>query len=132
MIEKVVDIQITRRISENHLDEVMQSAYKENHSTETALVRLHNDILWSLDGDVTVALVCLDLSAAFDTIDPLRRFERRMGITGNCLDWFTSYLTNRKVGLPSVGYALNLDLTFGVPQRSILSPSLFRVYMLEI
>ena len=46
----------------------MQSAYKAGHSTETALVRVKNDILTSMDNNQCVLLVLLDLSAAFDTV----------------------------------------------------------------
>jgi len=51
------------------LDEKMQSAYKSGHSTETALLRLKNDMLMAIDGRKAVILVLLDLSAAFNTID---------------------------------------------------------------
>ena len=92
--------QITTYTSVNKLDEIMQSAYRTNHSTETALTRIHNDILWALDRDEAVLLVSLDLSAAFNTIDYkilLSRLECRLGITGNCLKWIRSYLENRKL-----------------------------------
>ena len=46
-----------------------QSAYKTFHSTETALLKIHNDILSSMDNDKVTALTLLDLSAAFDTIN---------------------------------------------------------------
>jgi hypothetical protein len=42
-------------------------AYKTLHSTETALVRIHNDIIQSIDNDQCVILIFLDMSAAFDT-----------------------------------------------------------------
>src|SRR5580698_7819998 len=46
-----------------------QSAYRKFYSTETALLRITNDILLSCDRQKVTALVLLDLSAAFDTID---------------------------------------------------------------
>lgn len=58
LIEKVVAKQITEYLSTNNLDETMQSAYRSNYSTETAL-----------DRGEAVLFVSLDLSAAFDTID---------------------------------------------------------------
>ena len=68
------------------------------HSTETALTRIHNDILLAIDYNSCVILVLLDLSAAFDTVDYdilLGRLEHRFGITGKALSWLTSYLTDR-------------------------------------
>ncbi len=63
----------------------MQSAYWKYHSTETALLRVHNDILRALDCHRNVMLVLLDLSAAFDTVEHhilLRRLRDRYGVRG--------------------------------------------------
>ena len=62
-------MQLMDHITSLQLDEWLQSAYKLNHSTETALGRVQNDILCSLDNRETVFLLLLDLSAAFDTVD---------------------------------------------------------------
>ena len=63
---------LTDYMTENNLHEHLQSAYKPGHSTETALVRVQNDILTSIDQHGIVKLVMLDLSAAFNTILPVR------------------------------------------------------------
>jgi hypothetical protein len=76
-----------------------QSAYRKNHSTETALLKVQNDILLSTDRQEVTLLVLIDLSAAFDTIDHailLETFEKDFGVTGNALKWLTSYLSERK------------------------------------
>ena len=76
----------------------LQSAYKKGHSTETALLKVQNDILIDIDNKNISILVLLDLSAAFDTIDHevlLSRLEKRYGIKGTTLKWFRSYLTDR-------------------------------------
>ena len=67
----------------HNLNQPTQSAYRENHSTETAIVKIVNDMLRSLDKGHCVLLVMLDLSAAFDTVDQellLHRFEACFGI----------------------------------------------------
>ena len=69
LIEKVVDSQISKHIQLNGLEEKMQPAYKQHHSTETAWVRLCTDILQAIDDNKAVLLVSLDLSSTFDTID---------------------------------------------------------------
>ena len=60
---------LSTHINENNLAEPMQSAYRPGHSTETALLHVYNNILRAVDEQKAVALVLLDLSAAFATID---------------------------------------------------------------
>ena len=71
------------------------SAYRKFHSTGTTLLKIHNDILASMDAGRVTALTLLDLSAVFDAIDHiilLRRLDDWFGVTGKALDWFESYL----------------------------------------
>ena len=68
VVERVVAKQLTSHMRENNLHEQMQSAYRQNHSTETVLLKVHSDILSAVDNGCVV-LVLLDLTAAFDTID---------------------------------------------------------------
>ena len=78
----------------------MQSAYKANHSTETAIVWIFNQLLTELDNGNAVLLSLLDLSAAFDTVDHeilIKRLRETHGITGQALDWFSSYLAKRSM-----------------------------------
>ena len=99
VVEKAVADQFTRHILTNHLDKPFQSAYKAFHSTETALVKVQNDILQAIDQRQSVILLLLDLSAAFDTVDHstlLSRLSTSFGIKGTVLAWFQSYLTSRQ------------------------------------
>ena len=62
------------------------------------MIKVQNDILSVLDAGSSAILLMLDLSAAFDTIDHdilLSRLCNVYSITGNALDWFRSYLTDR-------------------------------------
>ena len=61
--------ELHHHLQSNDLYAKMQSAYRKHHSTETAIIRVYNDILHAIDGHQDVILVLLDLSAAFDTID---------------------------------------------------------------
>ena len=69
LTERVVLKRLTDHILCNNLHKQFQSAYKPNHSTETALMRVQNDMLMTLDNKRGVVLIMLDLSAAFDTVD---------------------------------------------------------------
>ena len=93
IIERVVVARLKEHMSEHSLHEGMQSAYKAGHSTETALVRVKNDILTSTDKNQCVLIVLLDLSAAFDTVNHsklLRVLHHRIGLGGTALMWFES------------------------------------------
>ena len=82
----------------NGLLEDFQSAYRQYHSTETALIRVINDLLCAVDKDGGIILVLLDLSAAFDTIDHeklLFLLEHTFGVTGLALQWVKSYLSDQ-------------------------------------
>ena len=86
-------------MNENNLAEPMRFAYRLGHITETALLHVHNNILRAVDGQKAVALVSLDLNAAFDTIDHnimLSRLSKRLGVGGAALKWFESYLEGRR------------------------------------
>jgi hypothetical protein len=69
ILEKVVDVQIESHMKTVNLHEANQSAYRKFHVPETALLKVQNEILQSLDNNSVTILVMLDLSAALDTID---------------------------------------------------------------
>ncbi len=132
IIEKAVAAQLIEHLKGNKLYDKFQSAYRTFFSTETALLRVKNDILNAMDNRNVMLLLLLDLSAAFDTIDHsilLNRLSQRCGITGTCLKWFTSYLSNREQ-LVKINDTTSesINVKFGVPQGSVLGPILFTIY----
>uniref|UniRef100_UPI003AF53422 reverse transcriptase domain-containing protein n=1 Tax=Thiolapillus sp. TaxID=2017437 RepID=UPI003AF53422 len=132
IIEKLVLSQLSDHLSANSLYNRFQSAYRPGHSTETALLKIVNDLLLALDDGNVSLLALLDLSAAFDTIDHsilLHRLHHDFGIQGTALDWFSSYLTNRTQSVSIHCYTSEpAPISFGVPQGSVLGPVLFVLY----
>jgi len=132
LIERVVAIQLVDHLTDNELMDPFQSAYRKGHSTETALLRVQNDILMEVDKGNVVLLVLLDLSAAFDTIDHellLKRLSVRCGIKGTVLKWFRSYLKDRTQSVVINNTKSTAEpLKYGVPQGSVLGPILFSIY----
>lgn len=136
-LERVVAARLSKHMCDHGLHEVLQSAYKPGHSTETALLRVHNDILTTMDDRGIVILVLLDLSAAFDTIDHdvlLQRMESMVGVKGLALSWFQSYLSHRtqSISIGQVQSLVQVLLLWGVPQGSVLGPLLFLIYILPL
>ena len=129
LVERAVYDQTTDHVPQSGLYPILQSACRLGHSTETALLKIQNNILAAMDNQRVTLLVLLDLNAAFDTIDHqvlLNRLYVTYGITGTALKWFHSYLSNRKQGILINGnYSSDFDLPQGVPQGSYLGPLLF-------
>ena len=132
LFEKVVSKRLDSHKSSNCLYEPYQSAYRAGHSTETAVLRVQNDILREIDSEKCVFLVLLDLSAAFDTVSHqilLKRLAVQYGVKGKAADWLRSYLTERTQSvLVSGTYSEPAVLKYGVPQGSVLGPGLFSDY----
>ena len=132
LIEKAVCNQFSTYISDNDLSEPLQSAYKQYHSTETALVKILNDVLLELDNRNIVMAGFLDLSAAFDTVDYnvlFQRLETSYALNGTVMDWFRSYLQDRTQTVSIAGCnSKPVGLDCGMPQGSMLGPKIYNEY----
>ena len=129
--EKLVANRLKQHIQQSNLLDPHQSAYRTSHSTETALLKVQNDILRAIDDGFGVFLVLLDLSAAFDTIDHGILITRLhdMGVRGTALNWLSTYLTDRTQSVIIDGVCSQpSELQYGVPQGSVLGPILFTLY----
>ena len=136
LCEKTVLSQLNVYLNNNDLLCSNQSGYRSFHSCETLNVKMFDDILKRLDEGSTVALLLLDLSAAFDTVDHkvlLDLLESNYGIKGKVLQWFANYLHGRKCAVNITNsFSEFICLLFGVPQGSILGPILFIMYTKHI
>lgn len=125
VLEKVVFIQLQTFLEINSVLDKFQSGFRSRHSTESALLKVHNDIALSVDAGNPAVLVLLDLTAAFDTVDHailVSRLEQYAGILGTALQWFRSYLANRSFSV-MIGdlCSSQASLSCRVPQGSILA-----------
>ncbi|XP_075963092.1 uncharacterized protein LOC142966290 [Anarhichas minor] len=136
ILERIVATQLKAHLISNDLFEPFQSGFRLQRSTETALLKVTNDLLLSSDAGHLNILILLDLTAAFDTINHnilLSRLESSLNITGTALSWIKSYLTNRQQFI-SINNCTSstVPLSQGVPQGSVLGPLLFILYLLPL
>jgi Reverse transcriptase (RNA-dependent DNA polymerase)/Endonuclease/Exonuclease/phosphatase family len=132
ILERIIHVRLTNHLQSFPSISRFQSAYRKFHSTETALLKIHNDLNLAINERKVTALILLDLSAAFDTLDHgilLTRLARNFGISDTALSLLTSYLQNRSQSV-MIGNSTSTTspLLTGVPQGSVLGPLLFSLY----
>jgi hypothetical protein len=131
VLEKIICNRLTSFLETNNLISKSQFGFRKNHSTIHPILHLLNEVTnASNQRKLTIAIFC-DLRKAFDTCDHqilIKKLEK-LGIRSKELDWFISYLNDRKqfVKIAETESDL-LNINKGVPQGSILGPILFLIY----
>ena len=109
-----------------------QSAYQKHHSCKMSLLKLTNNILWGMENQQAMAMIILDLSAAFDTVDHellLQVLNYKFGVTGTALYWYKNYMIPRKFKVSINGtYSNEKTINFSVPQGSVQGAFLLIAY----
>jgi len=115
---------------------VYQSAYRSAHSTETAVLKILDDVHKNTDKGHPSLLLTIDLSAAFDTVDHSKlteRLDKDFGVAGFVGNWIKSYITSRTQFIKFEGeVGPKTAVVSGVPQGSVLGPLLFSTYVSPI
>ena len=116
----------------NNLLPDYQSAYRQNYSTETSIIKLCNNVLWAMENQQLTAFIAIDLSAAFDTVDHdilLNVLTTKFNVTGTALKRLDSYVRPKYCKVAVNGYfSSNKELEFSVPQGSCPGLVLFTAY----
>ena len=120
----------------NDLFPRFRSAYRPFHSTETAITKIHMDILKAADKGRFSLLILLDFSSAFDLVKHnilINKLYSKFGFKGLVLEWYKSYLNIRCYYITNNSVRTNLfHLHTSVPQGSVIGPLLFNLYSSDL
>ena len=132
LVEKAFLCRFSAHMDDHSLLPSYQSAYRAQHSTETLLVKLFNDVMHNMERKLVTPFAAIDLSAAFDTVNHnllIEILEERFGVQGFMKKWISSYLSERsfKVSIND-SYSRAIGVDFSVSQGSINGPVFFTCY----
>lgn len=135
MFEKITNHQLQQHLKSHNILDPLQTGFRPYHSTETALLKLTDDIRLGIDKNFVTLLLLFDFSKAFDRLSPIRLLDhlRSMGMSRTALLWINSYFCNRMQAVSTRDSISSwISTNSGVSQGSVLELLLFCSYINDL
>ena len=131
IMEKILHKRLYQFLEHHHILFENQFGFRKDNSISYALMEITEKIKESIDSGKFVCGIFIDLRKAFDTVNQGILFKKlEHGVRGKLLEWFRSYLTDRKRYVYYNGESSNLKaISCGVPRGSVLGPLHFLIYI---
>ena len=135
VLEKVINVQITKKLDERNLIDDNQYGFRSNHSTEDAVIKFIDYIEKAKLNHRIVVSIHIDVSKAFDSCnhDIMKEKLKRIGLSGTSLELMASYMRDRiqELWMDNVTGG-KFIINIGVGQGTVLGPTLFKIYIMDM
>ena len=131
LLEKIVYRRVYTFLNNTNQLYCSQYGFRTGNCCNQAVCELIGEIAKNTEKNWTTVCIFLDLSKAFDTLEHTAIFQKleRYGIRGNTLEWFKSYLSNRKIRVKiNNTTSKEFPIDYGTPQGSCLGPLIFLIF----